>query len=531
MSASLHRAVTVGAAWLALTAPLRSPAQAPLTSPQLDSLVGRAMRTFQVPGLALAIVKDGRVVCAKGYGMRVAGTQPAVDANTLFAIASNSKAFTAAALGILVDEGKVSWDGKVLDYLPGFRMSDPYVTAEFTVRDLLTHRSGLGPGAGDLMRVTDSAQFTIPEVIYNLRFLKPVASFRSRYAYDNILYLVAGELVAKVSGMSWDDFIERRLLSPLQMQRSRAAYGRINRKQNADVVLGHEEVAGHLQAIKGPENELDAGAGGIYSSAADMSRWMLALLAGGRYGPAGSQRLFSEEVAKELWTPQVIIPASKNGVYNTHFGAYGLGWFLVDVKGQKEVFHTGQDEGLISEIALLPELGMGVTVLTNRDGGGAVRAVVEQVLDGYLGLAGTDRVQAWADRVRARAPAADTAAAAVWRAVARRQAQPTPLDKLESPHYAGTYRDPWLGEVRIYPRQGTLWFQAVRSPQLRGPLLPYRGNTFVVRWANPRVQADAFVVFALDAQGRPTTMTMQAISANTSLAYDFQDLNFRRISP
>ncbi len=516
-------------AWLA--GPVASRAQAPLAGPQLDSLVGRAMRTFGVPGLALALVKDGQVVCAKGYGVRVAGTRPAVDANTLFAIVSNSKAFTAAALGILVDEGKLGWDSKVIDYLPDFRMYDPYVTAEFTVRDLLTHRSGLGPGAGDLMRVSDSTGFTIPEIIHNLRYLKPTASFRSRYAYDNILYLVAGELVAKVSGLSWDDFIEQRLLAPLQMTRSRAAYGRINRRQNPNVVLGHAEANGRLQVIKGPPNELDAGAGGIYSSAADMSRWMRALLAGGRYGPAGGQRLFSAAVAKELWTPQVVIPASKNGVYNTHFGAYGLGWFLADVKGYQEVFHTGQDEGLISEIELLPELGLGITVLTNRDGGGAVRAVVEQVLDGYLGLSGTNRVQEWADRVRAHAPAADTAAAAVWQAVARRQARPTPLAQPDGPRYAGTYRDPWLGEVRIYLRQGTLWFQAVRSPQLRGPLLPYRGNTFVVRWANPQVQADAFVVFALDAQGQPKTMTMQAVSANTSLAYDFQDLLFQRVSP
>lgn len=514
-----------------LAYPVFGRAQTPLAGPQLDSLVARAMHAFNVPGLALTVVKDGQVVCAKGYGVRVAGTRPAVDANTLFAIASNSKAFTAAALGILVDEGKLSWDGKVIDYLPEFRMFDPYVTAEFTIRDLLTHRSGLGAGAGDLMRVSDSASFTIPEIIHNLRYIKPVASFRSRYAYDNILYLVAGELVAKVSGLSWDDFVEQRLLAPLQMTRSRAAYARINLKQNPNVALGHAEVAGRLQVLKGPLTEMDTGAGGIYASATDLSRWLLALLAGGRYGPAPSQRLFSEAVAQELWTPQVIIPVSPGGLYNTHFGAYGLGWFLVDVKGYKEVFHTGQDEGLISEIALLPELGVGLAVLTNRDGGGAVRAVVDQVLDGYLGLAGTNRVQQWADRVRAHAPAADTAAAAVWQAVGRRQAHPTPLDQPDGQRYAGTYRDPWLGEVRIFPRRGTLWFQAMRAPQLRGPLLPYRGTTFVVRWANPQLQADAFVVFGLDAQGRAKGITMQAVNTSTSAAYDFQDLDFQRVGP
>ncbi|WP_223650751.1 serine hydrolase [Hymenobacter psoromatis] len=524
MSAFLRRVVSVGAVWLALAAPRSSHAQTPLTSPQLDSLVGRAMRTFDVPGLALAIVKDGQVVCAKGYGVRVAGTRPAVDANTLFAIASNSKAFTAAALGMLVDEGKLGWDDKVIDYLPEFRLYDPYATADCTIRDLLTHRSGLGPGAGDLMRSPDSTRFTIPDVIHNLRYLKPIAPFRSHYAYDNILYLVAGELVARVSGLSWDEFMERRILAPLQMRASRAAYDRIDHRKNPNVVLGHYEVAGHPQAIATSTTELDVGAGGIYSSAADMSRWMLTQLAGGRYG--AGQRLFSDAVAKEMWTPQTIIPTSKNGDYNTHFGAYGLGWFLVDEKGYKVVFHTGGDEGQISEITLVPELNLGITVLTNQEGGGAVRALLDQLVDGYLGLRSTDLVQYWADRVKARAQAADTTAAAVWREVDRHPA----TTAAEAQTYAGTYRDPWLGEVRISQRAGGLWFQALKSPQLRGPLRPYRGNTFAVRWANPLLRsADAFVVFALNTQGQAKAMTMQGISPNTSPAYDFQDLDFKRV--
>lgn len=493
-----------------------------LSAWQTDSLATLAMRTFDVPGVALSIVQNGRVVYEKGYGVRVAGTRQPVDASTLFAIASNSKAFTAAALGILVDEGKLGWDDKVLDYLPDFRLADSYVTVDFTIRDLLTHRSGLGPNAGDLMRTPDSTQFTVADVVHNLRYLPLRAPFRSRYAYDNILYLVAGELVARVSGLSWDDFVEQRLLAPLQMRDSRAAYRRINLRKNPNVVLGHRPVAGRLQPLPGPTNELDVGAGGIYSSAADMGRWMLALLAGGQVG--SGQRLFSPAVAKELWTPQTLIPVSKDGEYNSHFGAYGLGWFLVDERGYKVVTHTGQDEGQVSEITLVPELKLGITVLTNQEAGGALQALSEQLLDGYLGLRGTNRVREWADRVKAHSQAADTATAAVWREVARHPAT-TPA---ETQAYAGTYRDPWFGEVRVYPRGGTLWWQALKSPQLRGPLRPYRGNTFAVRWASSQIQADAFVVFALDAQGRATAMTMQAISPNTSISYDFQDLHFQR---
>ena len=509
-----------------LVLPFSSWAQV-LSHQQLDSLATRVMGTFNVPGLALAIIKDGQVLYAQGYGVRVVNARQPVTANTLFAIASNSKAFTAAALGVLVDEGKLGWDDKVLDYLPDFRMSDPYVTADFTIRDLLTHRSGLGPAAGDLMRTPDSTAFTIPDCIHNLRYLKPVAPFRSRFAYDNILYLVAGEVVARVSGLSWDDFVEQGLLGPLQMRDSRAAYRRINLKKNPNVVLGHRLVAGQLQALAGPAVELDAGAGGIYASAADLSRWMLVQLTGGAYGPG--QRLFSAAVAKEMWTPQVPIPTSQDGVYHTHFGAYGLGWFLVDERGYKVVFHTGGDEGQLSQITLVPELGLGIAVLTNQEANGATDALTEQIADGYLGLRGTNRVQEWATRRQAH-QATDTAAAAVWREVAHRRAAANPAVTVPGNAYLGTYRDPWFGEVRISLRQGKLWFQALKSPQLRGPLLPYRGNTFAVRWVNPQIKADAFVIFALNARGQANAMTMQAISVTASPAYDFQDLDFHRVA-
>ena len=200
-----------------------------ITSREIDSLVEKTMKTFDVPGIAVAIVKDDKVIHSKGYGVRSLNTMQKADENTLFGIASNSKAFTTAALGILIDEKKLSWDDKVIDYIPEFRLYNPYVTEEFTIRDLLTHRSGLGLGAGDLMIWPGLNNFTLKDIIHNLRYLKPVSGFRTKFDYDNLLYIVAGEVVARVSGMSWEDFIETRIMKPLNMTGSAAAYQQVKR--------------------------------------------------------------------------------------------------------------------------------------------------------------------------------------------------------------------------------------------------------------------------------------------------------------
>ena len=302
---------------------------------KLDSLVNKALQAFHVPGIAVGIVKDGKTICSKGYGLRSLNGNKKVDENTLFGIASNSKAFTAAALGILVGEGKLKWDDKLIKFIPEFRMYDSCVTKEFTIRDMLTHRSGLGLGAGDLLHNPDSSNFTITDVINSLQYLKPEASFRSRYAYDNIFYLIAAEAVKRISGMSWQDFIETRIMQPLQMVNSRTSYNRA--KNNPNIIDGYKEIAGKLLPFSRTSIEADAGAGGIYSSAADMCKWMIMQLNNGRYGTDTSQQLLSNAIHAEMWTPQIFIPVTKFGAYNTHFGAYGLGWFLTDIKGFENV--------------------------------------------------------------------------------------------------------------------------------------------------------------------------------------------------
>ncbi|MEO6631120.1 MAG: serine hydrolase domain-containing protein, partial [Mucilaginibacter sp.] len=255
-----------------LMASIKTNAQV-ITPDSVDRLVERALKSFNVPGIAVAIVKDDKVVYAKGYGVRSLNTGKKVDENTLFGIASNSKAFTVAAIGILSDEGKLKLDDKVTDYIPEFKMYDPYVTAEFTIRDLLTHRSGLGLGAGDLMDFPDSTDFTMKDVIHNLRYLKPASSFRSKYDYDNQLYKVAGEVIARVSGMSWEEFIETRIMKPLDMNHSSAAYQRI--KDYSNVVDAHSPVDGKVVVIPRYLSTTGNAAGGIYSSVTDLSKWVI----------------------------------------------------------------------------------------------------------------------------------------------------------------------------------------------------------------------------------------------------------------
>ena len=499
-----------------------APPTAPLNVAALDATVARTLQAFDVPGISVAVVKDGQVVLAKGYGVRSLATREPMDANTLVGIASNTKAFTAAALGLLVDEGKLRWDDKVTDYIPEFKLYDPYVTAEFTVRDLLTHRSGLGLGAGDLMFFPDSSNFTITDVIHNLRYFKPVSSFRSKFDYDNNLYLVAGEVVARVSGQPWAEFVEARLLRPLGMSSSAALYARLPAATN--VIDAHAPVSGKVQVVRRNLDTVSGPAGGIYSSVNDLSKWVLLLLG----GPGAPTPLLKPATQRELWQPQTIAPAwfATTG-YNTHFAAYGLGWFLQDVRGYQEVVHTGGDVGMVTKVTLLPELHLGIIVLTNQENGDAFTAVSNTIEDYYLGVTGFDRVQELLDRARQYAAETDKATAAAWQQVAL--AQKAAPKKPDYAPYVGRYHDAWLGDVLVYQQGPQLWLRAVRSPRLLGQLLPYRGSTYAVRWKARSLNADAFAAFSLDEQGRATSIKMKPISAATDFSYDFQDLDLQRV--
>ncbi len=485
----------------------------------------RAMKTFNVPGMSIAIVQDGKPVMLKGYGVRSVQTGKPVDAQTLFGIASNSKAFTTAALSILVQEGKLKWDDLVKTYIPEFKMYDPWVTAHFTITDLVTHRSGLATGSGDLLHNPDPTDFTIKDVLNSLQYLKPATDFRSHYAYDNILYLVAAELVARVSGLSWGDFLTEKIFKPLGMTGTAASFKRI--KDTSNVIHGHEVVEGHLHEVPPPITEQDAGAGGIYSSAEDLAKWMICQLNEGKFGPGLQDSLFSPAIHEEMWTPQVVIPVHTNADYRTHFGAYGLGWFLTDLRGYKEVSHTGEDEGMISAVELIPELHLGIAICTNMEGGGAVRAMMDHLLDIYTGAPEKDRIAQWAAKVAKSQPAVDSATERVWEKVdsVKNSGVKTRLD------IKGVYADPWFGRITISMEKGRPYFRSVRSPHLSGIVYDYSPNCYVVKWDDRSMHADAFLYFSGADPHKPEHLTLKPISPHTSPAFDFRDLSFKRVNP
>jgi CubicO group peptidase (beta-lactamase class C family) len=489
-----------------------------ITSAQIDSLTELTLKTFDVPGIAVAIVKDGKVIHAKGYGVRSLNSSQKMDANTLFGIASNSKAFTATALGILIDEGKLKWDDKVTDYIPEFKLYSPFVTEEFTIRDLLTHRSGLGLGAGDLMFWPDSNNFTKAEMIHNLRYLKQVSSFRTKFDYDNNLYMVAGEVIARVSGMSWEDFIQKRIFNSLNMNASAPSFNLL--KDKSDVIDPHAPVDGVVKVIRRDDNETLDAAGGIYSNLTDMCKWIIMQMNNGKYDDT---QLLSNEVHEEMWTPQTIIPVRGETPYNTHFSSYGLGWFLSDVHGYKQCTHTGGLAGIVTQVTLIPEMKLGIIVFTNQQSGAAFSAITNTIKDSYFGIKSRDWVKKYHDGEAANEANEKEILAKISKDMEAAQKNNA---KNDFSLFAGTYTDKWFGDVLITEKNGKMWFQSKRSYLLNGEMFPFKGNTFIVKWGDRSLDADSYVIFELDNEGKPSGMKMKAISPLTDFSFDFQDLDF-----
>nr|WP_242108602.1 serine hydrolase [Luteimonas aquatica] len=493
-----------------------------------DAYVEAVRKQFDVPGIAVAVVQDGRIVLEKGYGLRKLGEDAPVDAHTMFAIASNTKAFTAASLSILADEGKLSLDDRVIDHLPWFRMSDAYVTREMRVRDLLAHRSGLGLGAGDLL-FWPTTTYSAREVAERLREVPIKNGFRDRYAYDNILFGVAQMVIEQVGGMSYEQFLRTRVLGPLDMDETRF---------NSDSVKPGDNVAtGHalydfkdLKPVAPLTWSNVAGAGGLYSSVHDMTKWMRVQLDGGAIrdgaaadGEAG-KRLFSEKRQQEMWSVITPIPVPKPSVpalaaAMPNFLGYGEGWQLSDYRGQKLVWHTGGWPGMVSRLTLVPSRKLGVIVLTNQEVGAAFNAVTMRVLDAFLDAPKTDWLAAYAAAVaKAKGDADDS-----WRKhEAARDKASRPSLPLAS--YAGTYHDAWYGDVVISSSGKGLQLQFARTAQLLGDLEHWQHDSFIVRWRDRSLNADAFLTFALDPDGGIVEARMKAISPLTDFSFDFHDL-------
>jgi CubicO group peptidase (beta-lactamase class C family) len=495
---------------------------------EIDRMVKDAMGKFNVAGVAVGIVKDGVIVHARGYGVRSEETGEPVDEHTSFAIASNSKAFTTTALALLVEEGKLSWDDRVVDYLPRFRMYNEYVTQNFSIRDLLTHRSGLGLGAGDLQIWPPGSDFTMNDILVSFQYFEPVSAFRTRYEYDNILYLVAGEVIRRVSGMNWETFVKKRILEPLEMDHSCTLPPGLTALEN--LASPHLATGDRLQVIA--PYQLDTGringaAAGVLSNAEDLCRWMLVHLNGGKYGNNLERSLFSEASQREMWKIHTVIDVRPDERYTPHFAGYGLGWRLGDMDGKMVVSHTGDLSGMLSKIIMIPDLDLGVVVLTNSYYGGAglFRAVSQNIVDIYLGLEPYDWTAHYLDNSREASRDAQTVVDRVWETVNSGDHK-----QVRFGDYQGTYEDPWFGTVKIFLKEERLWFSSLRSPALSGPMYHYRANTFAIRWENRELDADAFALFSLDEEGRAQGFTMKGIAPDIDFSYDFQDLSFRRVA-
>jgi CubicO group peptidase (beta-lactamase class C family) len=484
----------------------------------LDEYVARSMKTFDVPGMALAIVKDGKVVVSKGYGVRKLGETTPVDENTLFGIGSNTKAFTAAALATLVDEGKLNWNDPVNDRLPGFVMNAPYVSKEMQIRDLLCHRSGLGLGEGDLM-FWPHTTFTREEVVYRLRYLKPATSFRTTFAYNNLMFLTAGQVVAAVSGKSWDDYVREKILLPLGMNTTNTSNAAF--KPGDDYAYPHEKVDGKLQVI--PFENLDnAGpAGSINSSVAEMSKWIALQLNHGKI-PGSEVRIFSEKSSQQMWAQQMVVPIGQGAeelkALRPHFRGYGLGWFLWDYRGRKLVGHTGGVAGFVSRVLLVPEENFGLVILTNAEEDYAFDSVMYHIVDSYFGAPNTDWTAAFKAAEDKESKEADET---MQKAIAKRAADSKPSLPLEK--YVGEYSDPWYGKVTIRQESTGLVMVLDRTSKGVGDLQHWQYDTFKAHWRDRTVE-DAFVTFALKPDGSIDHFTMAAVSPLADFSFDYQDL-------
>lgn len=473
-----------------VTALVTVPSVAQTGTEGLDAYITRAMTDWKVPGLSVAIVKGDSVIYLKGFGVRELGKSDPVTPNTLFAIGSNTKSFTSAAVGMLVDEGKMRWDDKVTKHLPGFQLFDPYVTREITMRDVLSHRSGLGR-RGDMLWI--AAQYDRKEILRRIRFLEPNAPFRTEMGYQNIMFLAAGEAAGAASGLGYDALVTTRILQPLGMTRSTTTTDDLPAR-GPDVSSPHGLRDSAVRVV--PRRDLDniAPAGSIYSSAEEMTRYVKFILGGGAY--QGKQLLRTGTLAT-IQTPHVSMPVPSGDTLtaSTHFVGYGLGWVLQDYKGRKIAWHNGGIDGNLSEMWTVPEEKLGIVVLTNYDGHQIGPSIVYRILDQFLG--GTVRDWHAINLKRAESARAGQAAAAKT-SEASRNKDSKPSHALDA--YAGTFVDSLYGEFKVKVDGGKLTSD-YGVGGFGGPMEHWQYDTFRATWRDTQF-GQGLVTFGLDRDGK-----------------------------
>lgn len=489
---------------------------------RLDALIQNTLAAFDVPGMSVGIVKDGKVVYSKGFGVRSLTTKQAMNDETLVGIASNSKGFTCTALAILADEGKLSWDDPVTKYIPEFQMYDPYVSKNVTVKDLVTHRAGLGLGQGDLMFFPEGGTLSVKDIVYNVRYLKPENPFRSTLDYNNVMFIVAGEVISRISGMSWAEFIEQRILKPVGMTQSYGSYNRAKLVSNK--IDAHAPVNGKAIAVPHDWNETANAAGGIMSNIKDMNLWAECLM--NTFTTKNGKKLVSDKNVQQLFSLQIPSGVAMKNPYDTSFYGYGLGWFLSDVKGHKQIQHTGGLIGTVTQFTVIPDLKLGIVVLTNQQSGAAFNTITNTVKDAYLGIADRNWLKTYSDRMTKMNEGFEKQKSEAYAKAVTFGAQKNMQAKPEQ--FLGTYADRWFGEVEISQQNGAYRIFCKTSPRLKGELLPYSYNTFVIKWDDRSYDADAYLFFDFDENGKAQSAKMKPISDITDFSFDFEDLDLKR---
>lgn len=498
----------------------------------VDAYVKKAMEAWpDQPALGVAVVRDGETILSRGYGVKRQGQAARADEHTLFAIASNTKNVTAAALAILVDEGKVKWDEPVRTYLPDFRLSDPWITDHITIRDTLSHRAGFGLGAGDLLFWPNSDR-TRAEVMAQAAFVPIENGFRAEYDYCNLMFVVAGAVIEAVSGQSWEAFVQSRILDKVGMSET-VPLARL--ADAAKSALPHGRIGpplryqGEMQPIADSIVEVwnwdsAAAAGGICATPTDWAKWIAVRLNEGLL-PDGS-RLFSEETAREMWKPNIIVGASAGPTAELPNRAiastYAMGFQVQDYRGERLISHGGGSPGGISATVLIPGRKTGFCIFSNAEESFLLRALRSGISDLCMGKVDVDWI---ADSKRREKEGIDKSLAAAVEIDAKQRAGAAPSMPLEA--YAGTWRDPWYGDIVVSQRDGGLWLDFTHTPALKGPLEPYDGETFRTRFPDKR-EEDAFITFSI-LTAKPATATMKGVSPDTDFSYDYQDLRLTRV--
>jgi len=485
---------------------------------EIDAYAEKTRQDWNVPGIAVAIVKDDKVVFAKGYGVRELGKPEKVDENTLFAIASNSKAFTTASLAILIDEKKLSWDDKVVKYLPEFQLYNPYVTSELTVRDLVSHRSGLDTFSGDLLWYETT--YSADEILRRVRFLKPKSSFRSQFGYQNLMFIAAGRIVEKVSGKTWAQFVSEKILQPLGMTNTETSIKQF--KTGDNVAMPHNESGGRLRVVHYGNVDGAAAAAGLNSSVSDVAKWLRLQLGRGKFE---GRQIFSEAQSWQMHQPAVLLPISKSASeFNPtrHFNAYGLGWSLWDYHGRKVVSHGGGLDGMISQTAMISEENLGLVVLTNSET--PVNSIMQnKILDTMLGVPKRD----WSAEIAERTKRGKTAEAEEAKKIEASRVANTKMS-LPLKDYAGNYVDQLYGDAAVAEENGKLVLRFVQSPNFVADLEHWHYDTFQIKW-RPSVAYNfprGFVTFTIDKMGKADEMKIDQPNND----FWFYELNFKRKS-